>query len=395
MSIARLLDLMRIRPTPPSTRPASDSPPERDTSAPCPPGLEWPGATRPTSRRTPGDAQPPRESRVQSPRHSSTARSRARSTSQSYRRLPVLSPRGWSPNQRGQRGQLRGPDRGRPLAGNRDTVGDEQEPARPALVPVGAWPAHRALEIADDEPDPYAPDPSVVRRNHLDERLAERGDRLADLERRRPTVGGRDQDVLGDPAVRLQHQRPPEQRLDAEPRRRHRVVPGLKPVELARRRKGRRSAERAPAGVPARLKLSRQVALVGRVALSDGGELRATRGVGLVPAWPVAHHGGGRSEGLPLQHHEAPAEAGRPELVGRGAGRAPGRSTQAHELLGQRHQRVAEQQRDAAVGSFVNGHQVGTFLAHGGIAVEPHEISLHDQDYLPLAPRWTGTMTGA
>src|SRR3989442_13160871 len=270
---------MRVRSSPTSTRSASGPPPERDTSAPCPPGPEWPGAKPPRSRRIRGDDQPPRESRVRSPRHSSTARSRARSTSQSCCRLPAFSPRGRSTNQRGQRGQLRGPDRGRPLAGYRDTVGDEQEPARPGLVTVGAWPAHRALEVADDEADPYAPDPSVVRRNHLDERLAERGDRRADLERRRPAVGGRDQDVLGDPAVSLQHQRPPEQGLDAEPRWRHRVVPALKPVELSPRREGRRGAERAQGASPKRLKLTRQIALVGRKPSGDGGERNGKRRV--------------------------------------------------------------------------------------------------------------------
>ncbi len=174
----------------------------------------------------------------------------------------------------------------------------------------------------------------------------------------------------------FQDHRPAEEWLDAEPGRRHRVVPGLQPVELGRRREGRQRSARPRGGSVERLRPARKVALVGGVPLGDGLELAAPSGVGGVSARPVSDDGGHDLEGLPLQDHEAPVEAGRSELAGHHASRAPGRSAQAGELLGQRDQSLAEQQRDAAIGCFVNGHEVRAFPANDGIAVEPHGVSL-------------------
>src|SRR5262245_22390634 len=216
----RRRDLRSGSPTPSSARSGPGSPARQGTSALCPLGPGSPAATPPTSLRIRGVVRPRREWPARSPRH-----------------LYSL-PR--SMEQRRQRGELRRPDRSRPLAGNWNAVSDEQEPARPGLVPIAARPTQRALEIADHETDPHAPHAAIVRRNHLDQRLAEPGGGLADLGRGGHPVGGRDQDVLRDPAMRLQHQRPAKQRLDAEPGRRHRVVPDLKPQELIGRREGRR-----------------------------------------------------------------------------------------------------------------------------------------------------------
>jgi len=271
-----------------------------------------------------------------------------------------------------QRREPHGPRRCRTPARDRDAVGDQEEPARPRLVPVGARTAHRSLEVADHETDPHAPHGAVVRGNHLDERKPEPDDRLADLGRRGAALGGRNQDVLGDPPVRLQDQRAAEQRLEAEPGRRHRVVPGLKSVELGGRRERRQRPARLRRGAAARLRVTGEVSLVGRVALGDGRELASALGVGLVAARPIAHDRGDRLEGLPLQHREAAAKSRRPKLAGSRAGGAADRSAQARELLGQRHQGLAEQQREAAVGRLVDGHEVRALPAHGGIAVEPH-----------------------
>src|SRR5439155_10902932 len=176
-------------------------------------------------RRRLGESKTPSDlggcGKARSPRHRSAARSRARPTSLSYRDLPLLLPIKSCYRSdviridTDQRREPDGPRRGRTLARDGDAVGDKEKPARPGLVPVGARTTHRSFEVADDEADPHAPDRPVVRRNHLDEREPEPSDRLADLERRRPPVGGRNQDVLGDPSVRFQDQPPAEERFDA------------------------------------------------------------------------------------------------------------------------------------------------------------------------------------
>src|SRR5438128_1120226 len=114
--------------------------------------------------------------------------------------------------------------------------------------------------------------------------------------------------------------RPPQQGLDAEPGRRHGVVPRLKLVKLAREREGRRGGGGLGFGPSLQLDAAGEKALVRRIAFGDSSELRAACRVGLVAAWPGPHDVGPRAERVPLQHDEAAPEAGRSELVDDDAG---------------------------------------------------------------------------
>src|SRR5207245_4501790 len=106
----------------------------------------------------------------------------------------------------------------------------------------------------------------------------------------------------------------------------------------------------------------------------DVGELRAPFRVAEVAAAPVSQDPGDVIERAPLEYGHVFGDARRAQAHHRRVGGAPGVVEPAPALLAERHERLAEQQRQPAVRRLIDGDEVRMATTHRSDLAVHHDV---------------------